>query len=144
MFIDYELYKIKRIYILAPITSSQSDVFCVHNFVTFLSLPLSPSLSLSISFLSLSMQYPLDVTQYSDVIKQINTIVLNHTHSVGTLPPSQIDPTDYSGKIAPCCDHTSNCTCVPHETVAMEMTSGRSGHQMSSWIGNLLKYLFVI
>ena len=54
--------------------------------------------------------YPLDPTDVIHTIL-IKGIAEEHTKSVIPLPKSQLDPLDLTGKIAPCCDPSTECKC---------------------------------
>ena len=45
------------------------------------------------------------------MINTIESIAEEHTKSVTLLPKSQLDPLDLTGKIAPCCDPSTECKC---------------------------------
>ncbi|KAL5493319.1 hypothetical protein EMCRGX_G014478 [Ephydatia muelleri] len=45
-----------------------------------------------------SEQYQLNVTEYSSVLEQINSVVEAHNKTIGSLPPSQLDMYDYDCK----------------------------------------------
>ena len=57
------------------------------------------------------MQFPLDSKDYEALIAEFDNIVAEHQKSVGTLPASQLDRIDFTGKVAPCCKQDANCTC---------------------------------
>lgn len=56
-------------------------------------------------------QYPLNTDDYQSLLAELEDIVQNHKNSIGSLPKAQLDPLDLSGKIAPCCNQATNCTC---------------------------------
>lgn len=58
-----------------------------------------------------SEAYPLDAGDYKPLLAELDEIVKKHTQSIGTLPKAELDPLDLSGKIAPCCNHDTDCTC---------------------------------
>ena len=58
-----------------------------------------------------SSQYPLNADDYKDLIEEIKNIAENLRKSLEPLPPAQLDPLDLTGKIAPCCNQATDCTC---------------------------------
>ena len=60
------------------------------------------------------------------MIDRIKGIYEEQEKSVVPLPPSQLDPLDLTGKIAPCCNTQSQCVCEYDHAprVAMETLSG--------------------
>lgn len=56
-------------------------------------------------------QFPLDPDVYKYLIEEINIVVEAHRQTFGPLPTAQLDKMDYTGKNAPCCNHTTHCTC---------------------------------
>ena len=58
------------------------------------------------------LQYQLNATEYSSILEEINSVVEAHNKTIGSLPPSQLDPYDFDCKVCPCCNQATHCVCT--------------------------------
>ncbi|CAI8031992.1 Arylsulfatase D, partial [Geodia barretti] len=54
---------------------------------------------------------PLDASDYTGLLEELDAIIKEHTQSIGTPPKAQLDDMDWTEKVAPCCNHDDDCVC---------------------------------